>query len=184
MGTLKEIIFQLNLHQRVLNTLILPQCLSTQTIPLSPNIGFWIPLSVFKLSTQYPYYSQFFEYSVKNTLIDHTLIDHNACTWIRRQPESSCQLMFEVWGHFPQLSLDLFVSGLHFGLQAQQLRTIFVLASLQLSIQSFLKKKNSFTIFQTTRHYGALLRASAARSGSEGTLCILCIDPTPKSGVE
>ena len=79
MGTLKKIIFQLNLHQRVLITLILPQCLSTQTIPLSPNIGFWIPLSVFKLSTQYPYYSQFFEYSVKNTLIDHTLIDHNAC---------------------------------------------------------------------------------------------------------
>ena len=39
----------------------------------------WIPLSFFKLSTQYPYYSQFFEYSVKNTLIDHTLIDHNAC---------------------------------------------------------------------------------------------------------
>ena len=75
----KKIIFQLDLHQRVLITLILPQCLSTQTIPLSPNIGFWIPLSVFKLSTQYPYYSQFFEYSVKNTLIDHTLIDHNAC---------------------------------------------------------------------------------------------------------
>ena len=78
MGTLKEIIFQLDLHQRVLITLILPQCLSTQTIPLSPNIGFWIPLSVFKLSTQYPYYSQFFEYSVKNTVIGHTLIDHNA----------------------------------------------------------------------------------------------------------
>ena len=75
MGTLKKIIFQLDLHQRVLITLILPQCLSTQTIPLSPNIGFWIPLSVFKLSTQYPYYSQFFQYSVKNTLIDH-----NACS--------------------------------------------------------------------------------------------------------
>ena len=72
MGTLKKIIFQLDLHQRVLIILILPQCLSTQTIPLSPNIGFWIPLSVFKLSTQYPYYSQLFEYSVKNTLIGHT----------------------------------------------------------------------------------------------------------------
>ena len=78
-GNSEKIISQLELHQRVLITLILPQCLSTQTIPLSPNIGFWIPLSVFKLSTQYPYYSQFFEYSVKNTLIDHTLIDHNAC---------------------------------------------------------------------------------------------------------
>ena len=39
---------------------------------------FWIPLFVFKLSTQYPYSSQFFEYSVKNTVIGHTLIDHNA----------------------------------------------------------------------------------------------------------
>ena len=65
-------------------------------------------------------------------------------TWIRRQPESSCQLMFEVWSHFPQLSLDLFVSGLHFGLQAQQLRPVLVLASLQLSIQSFLEKKEQF----------------------------------------
>ena len=85
MGTLKKIIFQLDLHQRVLITLILPQCLSTQTIPLSPNIGFWIPLSVFKLSTQYPYYSQFFEYSMKNTLIAHTLIALNAVLKINRR---------------------------------------------------------------------------------------------------
>ena len=96
MGTLKKIIFQLDLHQRVLITLILPQCLSTQTIPLSPNIGFWIPLSVFKLSTQYPYYSQFFEYSVKNTLIDHTLIDHNACTCKVAHLALDEQLVFEL----------------------------------------------------------------------------------------
>ena len=86
MRTLKKIIFQLDLHQRVLITLILPQCLSTQTIPLSPNIGFWIPLSVFKLSTQYPYYSQVFEYSVKNTLIDH-----NACSGFFNVPEGTPQ---------------------------------------------------------------------------------------------
>ena len=41
-----------------------------------------------------------------------------------------------------------------------------------------------FDYFYYTRHYGALSRAFAARSGSEGTLGILCIDPTPKSGEE
>ena len=63
----------------MLDTLILPLCLSTQTIPLSPKIGFWIPLFVFKLSTRYPYFRPHFEYSMKYTLIGHTLIDHNAC---------------------------------------------------------------------------------------------------------
>ena len=93
-----KIIFQLKLHQRVLITLILPQCLSTQTIPLSPNIGFWIPLSVFKLSTQYPYYSQFFEYSVKNTLIDHTLIDHNA--WFMCHDKNENEIEDEIFSIF------------------------------------------------------------------------------------